>query len=165
MFGAARPRELNRDTSDYSIIVFQRIYPLNRPVLGFFRIYLYTGELLCENLQAGDDDVEHGGEGLSTIGDALVDDDGGEPHEQRPRQEENAVQRSEPKALGQPSLFPILVRLQECGSVGAHRLLFSHKCLDSPNIAESLNRQASDQSEEQVHQRRPEHRCMRESAN
>ena len=46
----------------------------------------------CRDLQSSDDDIEHGSEGLSSIGNVLVDNNAGEPNKQCPWKKQDTVQ-------------------------------------------------------------------------
>lgn len=61
------------------------------------------------DLQAGDDDIEHGGEGIATIGYVFVDHDTGVPDEQGPREEENKMQGAKAQAFGETGFLAIFV--------------------------------------------------------
>jgi len=58
--------------------------------------------------QAGDDDVKHGGEGLAAVGDALVDDDAGEPDSSAQERKSTECMEPRPRPLARPPLLPYL---------------------------------------------------------
>lgn len=60
------------------------------------------------DLQASDNDIEHGGEGIAAIGDVFVDHDTRVPDEQGPREEEDEMQGAKSQAFGEtgfPAIF------------------------------------------------------------
>lgn len=90
------------------------------------------------DLQSGNDDIEHGGERLSAIRYVLVNHDARKPNQQRPREEENAMQGAQPQALGQSALLPILVRALQRSAVALHRLLLPRERLHRPHSSHNL---------------------------
>jgi hypothetical protein len=88
--------------------------------------------------QASDNNVEHGGEGLAAVRDLPVDDDAGEPDEQRPRQEEHRVHGPEAEALGESAPLAVLVRRQQRLPVRPHRLLLADERLHRPHVPDHL---------------------------